>query len=806
VRVSFRNLPFQTKLQLGILSAVTVAIVAMSAVTYFQVHDSLEVLGKTSMEASSESTINMMKMQEDLLGDKVRGDLSIMDDAIAAAGSPRLDEGDPVTMTIVNQVTKEKEQVTIPAMRFGYREVNNNFELVDSVQRRVGGTATIFQLLPGKLLRISTNVMKLDGTRAVGTYIPDSSPVYKTIMSGQTYFGIAYVVNAWYQTAYKPLKDGAGRIIGVIYVGREILSPAFRQAVEAASVGGEGYGFVFNQTGQLILHPTIEGKSLAEYPFWDQFKEATDGIVEYEFNGDSKQVYIKRFEPWGWSYGFSLTQTEMMHGVDRQVLYWNVGLAVAAILGLAVVIALVIRLVIRPLRALSAFTEEIASGDYNATIEYPANDAIGDTIRAVRHMTGELKNKLGFSEGLLNGLTVPCVVMDLDEKITFINQQELDLFEKPGKPADYIGQSFGQFVYGEAAKKTSLHRCMREDCSILGQETSGETPSGRHYDIVVDSAPLKDFDGRIIGGFTLIKDMSVVREGERRTQAQHEQLLAVAQEAETIAAQVSSAAEQLSAQVEQSTRGTDVQRERIGETATAMEQMNATVFEVAKNASSAAENADHAREKSEEGAQLVAEVVSAINQIEKRSEELKGSMTQLGKQADGIGAIMQVIEDIADQTNLLALNAAIEAARAGEAGRGFAVVADEVRKLAEKTMDATKQVGQAVDDIQAGARRNISATEEAVTAVVESTELARRTGQAMEEIQALVQQSADQVRNIATAAEEQSATSEQVNRATDEINAIASETSRAMQESRQAIESLAALASRLNELIARMQD
>jgi len=804
--VTLGNLPFQAKLQIGVLSAVAAAIIAMSAVTYFQVNDSLEVLGLTSMKASCESTVNMMKMQEDLLGEKVRGDLLFMEEAIEAAGTPRLDQDSPVSMTIINQVTRESEQVTIPAMRFGYRGVNNNFDVVDAVQRRVGGTATIFQVLPGKLLRISTNVLTLEGKRAVGTYIPDSSPVYKTIMTGETYFGIAFVVNAWYQTAYKPFRDPAGRIIGVIYVGREILTPAFRDAVGAASVGGEGYGFIFNQSGQLIMHPTIEGKSLTDYPFWEEFKAATDGIVEYEFGGDTKQVYIKRFDPWGWSYGFSLTRAEMMHGVDTRILYWNFGVAAAAILGLAVLMTLIIRLVTRPLGVLSAFTREIAQGNYNAAIDYPARDAIGDTIQAVRDMTAELKNKLGFSEGLLKGLTLPCVVMDLDEKITFINQQELDLFEKPGKPADYIGQSFGKFVYGDASKRTSLYRCMREDCNLLGQETSGTTPSGRRYDIVVDSAPLKDFDGRIIGGFTLIKDMTAIREGERQTQAQHERLLAVAHEADTIAAQVSSAAEQLSAQVEQSSRGTEVQRERVAETATAMEQMNATVFEVAKNASSAAENADHAREKSQEGAQLVAEVVAAINQIERRSEELKQSMTQLGGQADGIGAIMQVIEDIADQTNLLALNAAIEAARAGEAGRGFAVVADEVRKLAEKTMDATKQVGKAVEDIQAGARRNIAATEEAVTAVVESTNLARRTGEAMEEIQTLVERSSDQVRNIATAAEEQSATSEEVNRATDEINVISSETSRAMQESRQAIDSLAALAAQLNELIQRMQE
>ncbi|MBF0515451.1 MAG: HAMP domain-containing protein [Desulfovibrionaceae bacterium] len=287
--------------------------------------------------------------------------------------------------------------------------------------------------------------------------------------------------------------------------------------------------------------------------------------------------------------------------------------------------------------------------------------------------------------------------------------------------------------------------------------------------------------------------------------AKAEGMLEAAHKIEGVVEIVTSASEELSAQIEQSSRGSEEQSHRVGETATAMEEMNATVLEVAKSASLAAETADKAKHKAEEGAVLVRQVVQGIADVQKQALGMKDDMTSLGQQAQGIGQIMNVISDIADQTNLLALNAAIEAARAGDAGRGFAVVADEVRKLAEKTMAATKEVGDAIHGIQDGTRKNITNVDNAVKKIDDATGLAGKSGEAISQIVSLVDMSTDQVRSIATASEQQSSASEEINRSIADVNRISSETSDAMRQSAQAVGELANQAQVLNTLIENMK-
>ena len=282
-------------------------------------------------------------------------------------------------------------------------------------------------------------------------------------------------------------------------------------------------------------------------------------------------------------------------------------------------------------------------------------------------------------------------------------------------------------------------------------------------------------------------------------------LLESANRLQDVISVLSSASEELAAQIEQAGHGASRQADRVGETATAMEEMNATVIEVARSAASASGASARTREKADSGAKIVLEAVDSIKSVRESALALRADMVILDEHARAISRIMSVISDIADQTNLLALNAAIEAARAGEAGRGFAVVADEVRKLAEKTMASTTDVGNAIRAIQDSAAKSVAQVDKAVLRVEEATRLSAQSGNALHEIVELAENTADQVRAIATASEEQSATSEEINRAIGLVNSIATETACSMRESARAVDGLASQAQVLADLVEAMK-
>ncbi|MCO7522513.1 MULTISPECIES: methyl-accepting chemotaxis protein [unclassified Pseudomonas] len=269
--------------------------------------------------------------------------------------------------------------------------------------------------------------------------------------------------------------------------------------------------------------------------------------------------------------------------------------------------------------------------------------------------------------------------------------------------------------------------------------------------------------------------------------------------------QIASAAEELSAVTEQTSAGVNNQKVETDQVATAMNEMAATVQEVARNAEQASEAALAADQQAREGDKVVGQAIAQIERLACEVVNSSEAMNQLKVESDKIGSVLDVIKAVAQQTNLLALNAAIEAARAGEAGRGFAVVADEVRSLAQRTQQSTEEIEELIAGLQSGTERVANVMDSSRALTDSSVELTRRAGGSLATITHTVSSIQAMNQQIATAAEQQSAVAEEINRSVMNVRDISDQTSAASEETASSSVELARLGTHLQGLVGRFR-
>ncbi len=449
---------------------------------------------------------------------------------------------------------------------------------------------------------------------------------------------------------------------------------------------------------------------------------------------------------------------------------------------------------------LSDVATRVTNGDYDIN---DGKEHIG-VYRNIIMMIEKLKETLQFSQSVLSSMPIPIAVFGSNNKLKYANREMMGLLEITKKMEDCIGETSGTFMYRQENFNTAT-------CKAIASKQTGrltleyETHKGNHINVATIAQPLIDAHGDVTDVISVWQDITETVRQNKVIADSHQNMQNIAAELEQVATIASSASEQLSAQIELSENGAQDQADRVATTATALEEMNATVLEIARNAGTTSDSASNVRSEASAGSESMQECVKAMHEVKEESLKLQTEMGVLSEHAQAINEIMNVISDIADQTNLLALNAAIEAARAGEAGRGFAVVADEVRNLAEKTMTSTTDVGNAISAIQKSTADNTRLVVDAVEKIERVTEMVSGAGEALLGIVQLADTTADQVRAIATASEEQSATSEEITQSVDSINNIAKETTNNMQEARKAVDEVVNQTHVLSQLIEQLQ-
>ncbi|MDL2306902.1 methyl-accepting chemotaxis protein [Desulfovibrio sp. OttesenSCG-928-C06] len=626
----------------------------------------------------------------------------------------------------------------------------------------------------------------------------------------------------------------SGRTVGVLNATVP-LPTYFRDVFEPVQIGNLGYAYAMNSDGQIVMHKDAKWLFRTDLPGMELYKKmasSPDGSLSF-INAaglDSFAYFVK--EPLsGMTLVVQAEKDDVFSGLSALSRTSMVIVIVSILIGVALLV-IIVRPIVNAINRSASFAVDVANGKLGGSLEMRRKDEIGILADALRSIPDSLKSivaeyksiedKLEYGEiqvqgntgsipgefadlvegtnrtlaryqQIINALTSPVAVLNNKMQVVYLNDAARKLAGD-----DYHGKSAGDVL---AADDYSKHDCALKQAASSLKPVMAETvmrPRGTAMDIEYTAIPFTDANGKLSMILQLITDLTQIKSTQRV-------IMDVAAQAGDISNRVAAASQQLSAQVAQVSNGTAIQRDRANSTATAMEEMNSTVLEVARNAASASEQADATSRKATEGSSLVNQVVSAINDVHTSAEELDKSMKDLGVQTDAIGNVLNVISDIADQTNLLALNAAIEAARAGEAGRGFAVVADEVRKLAEKTMTATTEVESNIKNIQKATSDNILRMREAGEGTVRATEIAAVSGKALEEILHLAQTNTALISSIATAAEEQSATSEEISSAVEAISQIAGETATGMSDSTEAVEELARMAQELQALLERLR-
>ena len=465
------------------------------------------------------------------------------------------------------------------------------------------------------------------------------------------------------------------------------------------------------------------------------------------------------------------------------------GLGISILLGyfIARSIANPIKLVVERMQSLSGVdisnllkgTEQLGNGDLNIDIKTVTNHIDIDSKDEVGLLAENMNKIISDTRGTADSVwkAVESVKATVDEINLIVDASVNGRLQTRGDSSKFSG-SYKELVDGLNNTLEAVSAPINEQSNVLEKMSSGDLTIRMKGDYKGDFLVIKNSINNLAVSFN--KAIKEVSEAVHAT---------------------ASASSQISSSSEEMAAGAQEQSSQTSEIAGAVEQMTKTILQTTQNASTAAEQAKKSGTAAKDGGEVIIQTISGMNRIAEVVKEAAVTVKELGASSEQIGSIIQVIDDIADQTNLLALNAAIEAARAGEQGRGFAVVADEVRKLAERTTKATKEIEVMIKKIQNDTGEAVQSIELGTKEVEKGIQLAEKSNKSLDEIIVSANDVVDVINQVASASEEQSSTSEQISKSIDSISSVAQQSADGVQQIARASEDLNNLTMNLQSLV-----
>jgi methyl-accepting chemotaxis protein len=603
-----------------------------------------------------------------------------------------------------------------------------------------------------------------------------------------------------------PIKNAKGEIIGVVSTGfaldKNELLDEMKKMVNCdftIFLGDVRISTTLQQNGKRLvgtkLKPEIAQIVLSE---------------KKSFNGDAEILgmpFVTSYIPLiseGDVLGVLFAGKSMheIYNVKKEfVLYVSI-ISVFGFVALALIMfAIIKRILMKPIQQATKMMTELSKGHLQFRIETSAKDEIGVMVQTMNTFSDTLQNFVILMYDVANGkLDVKASEGDSNDELAPALNKIVETLGQLKIETDLLTQAAvdGKTDYrGNTEKYSGGYKTIVEGFNKTINEIITVVRQGEK---AIKKMSTGDLTARMVGEFK--GNFKSYQECINRL---GESLEKVIEDVTEAVHAVASASDQISSSTEEMAAGSQEQSAQASEVAAAVEQMSSTILETTKNTHKASESAADAGITAKEGGRIVLDTVDGMNNIAQAVEKAAVTVRNLGDGSKKIGEIIQVIDDIADQTNLLALNAAIEAARAGEQGRGFAVVADEVRKLAERTTKATKEIASMIKQIQMDTNEAVDSMDKGSDEVSKGKLLAEKAGGALEGIIKKSEAVVDVINQVAAASEEQSSTAEQISKNIVSINNVTQENASGSQQIARAAEDLNKLTETLRNMISQFK-